>query len=127
MKRDEPIETVMSTNVITVNVNEEQSEVRRLMSDEELHHVPVVSGKQLVGMLSVTDLVQPRVSTDHEPTIAKLMKTDLVTLRRSDTVRDAARHLRAGQFHALPVVDEQGDLVGIVTSTDLIRYFYDHY
>lgn len=139
MKRNEPIKTIMSSDVTSVNVTQKLSEVRRLMSEQEIHHVPVVSGRKLVGMLSATDMVRLSFSAygaderavdamlDHEFTVEKVMKTDLVTLKDSESIRDAARHLRAGQFHSLPIVDAEGSLLGIVTSTDLIRYLYDQY
>lgn len=139
MKRNEPIKTIMSSDVTTVNVTQKLSEVRRLMSEQQIHHVPVVSGTKLVGMLSATDMVRLSFSAygtderavdamlDHEFSIEKVMQTDLVTIKTSETVRDAARILRAGQFHSLPVVDEEHALAGIVTSTDLIRYLYDQY
>jgi CBS domain-containing protein len=139
MKRNEPIETIMSPDVITVNVTQKLSEVRRLMSEQGIHHVPVVSGRKLVGMLSATDMVRLSYSAygvdertvdamlDHEFSIEKVMQTDLLTIKTSEPIREAARILRTGQLHSLPVVDEANDLAGIVTSTDLIRYLYDQY
>lgn len=119
----------MADAVTTVSVTQKLGEVRRLMSDEGILHVPVVSGRKLVGIISATDMLRLSLSAHgaHEPSIEQVMRTDLVTLEASDTVRDAARHLRAGQFHALPVVDDEQQLVGIVTSTDLVRYLYDQY
>lgn len=125
MKPDEPITTIMSTAVTTVEPTRPLGEVRQLMADEVIHHVPVVRGRKLVGLLSATDLV--RCAPGDERMVEAVMQTELVTLSPGDTVRDAARHLRSGQFHALPVVDGEGGLAGIVTSTDLIRYLYDQY
>lgn len=138
MKRNEPIKSIMATDPLTVNVTQKLSEVRKLMAEKRIHHVPVVSGTKLVGLLSATDMVRLSMSAygadqraidamiDHEFTIEKVMNTTLVTVPASGTVRDAARILRDGTFHSLPVV-EGDDLVGIVTSTDLIRYLYDQY
>lgn len=139
MKRNEPIKSIMTTDAISVNVTQKLSEVRRLMSDKGIHHVPVVSGTKLVGLLSATDMVRLSFSAygaderavdamlDHEFTIEKSMNTNLVTLPDRGTVRDAAERLREGEFHSLPVVDADGNLVGIVTSTDLIKYLFDQY
>lgn len=139
MKRNEPIKSIMATDVTAVNVTQPLSEVRRLMSDQQIHHVPVVSGKKLVGLLSATDMVRLSFSAygaderavdamlDHEFSIEKVMNTELTTMRVSGTIREAARQLQEGKFHSLPVVDDEGELVGIVTSTDLIRYLYDQY
>ncbi|MCA9647487.1 MAG: CBS domain-containing protein, partial [Myxococcales bacterium] len=52
---------------------------------------------------------------------------DLRTLKTTDSVRDAAGELAGGSFHALPVVDGENRLQGIVTSTDLVRYLLDQY
>ena len=62
---------------------------------------------------------------DHQFSIEKLMKKDLKTLSLKSTVADAAEILSDGSFHAVPVVDEKDDLLGLVTSTDLIRYLRD--
>ena len=139
MKRNEPIKSIMATDITTVNVTQKLSEVRRLMSEQQIHHVPVVSGKKLVGLISATDMVRLSFSAygaderavdamlDHEFSIEKAMKTDLVTIRGSGTVREASKLLRDGTFHSLPVIDDDGALLGIVTSTDLIRYLHDQY
>ncbi|MCA9653684.1 MAG: CBS domain-containing protein [Myxococcales bacterium] len=139
MKRNEPIKSIMATNPLTVNITQKLSEVRKLMSEQQIHHVPVVSGRKLVGLLSATDMVRLSFSAygadqravdamlDHEFTIEKVMQTELTTLQDTSTVRDAAKILREGAFHSLPVIDSEGALLGIVTSTDLIRYLYDQY
>jgi CBS domain-containing protein len=50
------------------------------------------------------------------------MHRDLVTIDRDETVQTAIDLLARGQFHSLPVVDEEGCLIGIVTSIDLLAY-----
>ncbi len=139
MKRNEPLSTVMTKDPTTVNVTNKLSEVRKLMSDGSIHHVPVVSGTKLVGLLSATDMVRLSFSAygadaravdamlDHEFTIEKVMSTELTTLKTSQKVRDAAAVLSSGNFHSIPVVDDDGNLAGIVTSTDLIRYLAEQY
>jgi len=139
MKRNEPIKSIMASATTTVNVTQKLSEVRRLMADQQIHHVPVVSGTKLLGLISATDMVRLSFSAygtderavdamlDHEFSIDKVMNTDLVTLHEGSTIRDAAAELRNGRFHSLPVVDGEDNLLGIVTSTDLIRYLHDQY
>ena len=61
------------------------------------------------------------------PPIETVMKKDLITMKGTGTVREASKLLREGTFHSLPVVDDDGALLGIVTSTDLIRYLHDQY
>lgn len=137
MKKNEPISKVMSTPPISVHEGDPVSKVKQIIEDKGIHHVPVVSGGKLIGIISWSDLL--RVSfgefgnqdgrqldalLDHTYTVTGLMSTNPTSVPLSGTVRDAARILGEGNFHALPVVD--GDqLVGIVTSTDLIRFLAD--
>jgi CBS-domain-containing membrane protein len=138
MKRNEPVSKIMTTTLVSVHVGQKLSEVRTAMTEGGFHHVPVVSGKKLLGVLSATDLlrvtyeygVDPRQNDavlDNTVGIEQLMTTEPVTLLRTATIRDAVVILAEGRFHSLPVVDENHHLVGLVTSTDLLRYLLDQY
>ena len=138
MKRSEPISKIMTTDVQTVHTAQKLSEVRRLLAGNAYHHVPVVSGKKLVGIISATDMLQLSLAIygvderaldamlDSQHTIESVMTKTLTTLAAKDTVRTAAEVLAEGKFNSLPVVDGE-DLVGLVTSTDLIRYLLSQY
>jgi len=53
--------------------------------------------------------------------IADIMTKDVVTVKRETTVRELAKIFEAGHFGSLPVVDDSGNLIGIVTASDLIE------
>jgi CBS domain-containing protein len=137
MKKHIPIEKILTRDVVTVHVGQAVSDVRKLFATQGFHHVPVVSGRKLIGLLSAADILGISVEgvgsdersmdayLDHQFSIEKLMKKDLKTLSLKSTVADAAEILSDGSFHAVPVVDEKDDLLGLVTSTDLIRYLRD--
>ncbi len=139
MKKNEPISKVLTTDVITTHVAHKVSDVRKLCAEHGFHHVPVVSGDELVGMISATDILGISVEgvgsdemsmdayLDHQFSIEKLMKTNLKTLPEKSTVADAAEVLADGSIHAVPVVNEAKKLVGLVTSTDLIRFLRDQF
>ena len=55
------------------------------------------------------------------------MTKSLITLNKDQSIRDAAELLAEGTFHSLPVVDEDDKLVGMVTSTDLIKHLRELY
>ena len=134
MKNDVPVAEVMTPHPRSVQVSQQLSDVRAALADRRLHHLPVVDGHRLVGIISTTDLLEfgfePRDSVEtrdeylneHFP-ISAIMQTEVVTVPGSGTVRDAARALTTGALHAVPVVDEDQNLVGIVTSTDIVSYF----
>ena len=139
MKRSEPVTKIMSTHLITVHHGDPISKVSKLIEEYGMHHVPVVSGEQLVGIVSHSDVLrisfgdafQADVRTvdatlDHTLTLEQLMQKDVVTLTESSTIREAAAILAEGKFHSLPVLHGK-KLVGMVTSTDLIRYLLEQF
>ena len=137
MKKNEPIEKVLSRDVVTVHTGQNVSDVRKILSKNGFHHVPVVSGKKLLGLISAADILGITIEgvgsdarsmdgyIDHQFSIEGLMKTDLRTLPVKSTIADAADVLADGSIHAVPVVDASDELVGLVTSTDLIRFLRD--
>ena len=134
MKKNEPLEQILTRDVVTAHVGQKVSDVRKLLSENAFHHVPIVSGKKLVGIVSASDILGVSVEgvgsdgrsmdayLDHQFTIEDLMNAELRTLPIRSTIADAAEALADGAFHAVPIVDEAGQLLGLVTSTDLIRF-----
>ena len=99
-----------------------------------MHHIPVVSGGDLVGIVTwnkfmqvtLGDLGDQHISNldtvlDQTYELADVMRRTPVSIDINSTIHDAAKILGAGEFHSLPVTDGN-KLVGIVTSSDLIRY-----
>ena len=137
MKRSEPISKIMSTNLVTVHHGDPVSKVRQLATQHGVHHIPVVSGDQLVGIISWSDMLRVSfgdtfnadqrtvdATLDHTFTIEQLMHKNPVTLADNASVRDAAEILAKGEFHSIPGVHGT-KLVGLVTSTDLIKYMLE--
>ncbi|TNE91639.1 MAG: CBS domain-containing protein [Deltaproteobacteria bacterium] len=131
MKKNVPVSKIMTANPMTVHTKQKLSEVRTLMEQNGFHHVPVVSGTKLVGMLSSTDILRASYTyegdmrqtdnvLDHTVSIEQLMTRDMQTVGPHTTIRNATEILAEGAFHSLPVV-EDGDLVGLVTTTDILR------
>ena len=137
MKKNEPIEKVITRNVVTTHTGQKLSDVRKIFAKEGFHHMPVVSGRKIIGMISASDILGITVEgfgsdersmdayLDHQFSIEGLMRTELRILPSNATIADAAEILSNGNLHSVPVVDEDGRLEGIVTSTDLIRFLRD--
>lgn len=118
-----PVSVVMSTGEIyTVRHDETLSEACRLFDDHGIEHLPVLENERLIGVLSTRDLMRLR-KQDEGRRVAEFMQRALVTVNAKQPVHAAARLLAEGSFHALPVVDAEGELVGIVTSSDVIRFY----
>ena len=116
-----PVSKLMSTDLITVAPHTPLGEASQLFGRHELHHLLVVEGGKLVGMLSTSDFLRLLDRTSTATTVAEIMTRQLVKVEPDDTVRTAANLFRMNRFHALPVMGPAGEAVGIVTTHDLIR------
>lgn len=135
--RNEPISTVMTTGVVSVDREQPLSEVYAVLKGARFQHIPVVEGERPVGIISSTDILKLVYDIDgrddrmlasmldHQFNIDDAMTAELVTLPEDATVHDAAEVLAEGSVHSVLVIDTIGDLVGIVTTTDLVRYLRD--
>ncbi|MBU51493.1 MAG: CBS domain-containing protein [Deltaproteobacteria bacterium] len=139
MKKNTPIRKIMTADVETVHTGQKLSDVRKMLSEKPYHHVPVVSGKKLIGIISATDMMRlsfeqyganqhmTDVILDQQFTIEKVMSEEITSIKDKSTIRDAVTILSEGTFHSLPVVNDDGELEGLVTSTDLLRYLLDQF
>lgn len=134
MQASTPIFKIMTKQPETVSPNETMEEVRQVFEKRGFHHVPVVEGEKLVGLVSHTDYlrlvrsvfdnnqeVRSNEQVLHATIVREVMTTDLLCLSKNDTVEDALRIFKANQFHSLPVVDEYQHLVGLITTYDLMK------
>lgn len=124
MPKSVPVSQIMTSQVRTLGPDATLDEVRRLLRSERCHHVPIVEGGRLVGIVSSRDLLRRmRASESADPTgIEAVMSRDVVTLRRDESVDRAIDLIADGHLHSVLVVDDDGGLAGIVTDTDLLAY-----
>lgn len=134
MIRKAPISMIMTTPVITLNKTDNLEAAERLFKLNHIRHIPVVEGNVIIGMLSYTDLLRlsfADVDYDNDDmsdvmvysmfSIEQVMNKNIVSVSSSNSIKEVAEILASKEFHALPVVDNNS-LVGIVTTTDLIKY-----
>lgn len=125
----------MSRSLITVTSKTPVSEARSRLATGNVHHLPVVDGDRLVGIVSATDFVRQPASEASVGrrrgaaaadlrTVADIMQRNPVTVGPAARLGDVVDLLANGRFHSLPVVKGE-KLVGIVTTTDLLRRFRD--
>ncbi|HMN91409.1 MAG TPA: CBS domain-containing protein [Saprospiraceae bacterium] len=139
MNAERPVKDIMSTQLVTVYPNASAKEVFDIFNNHNFHHLPVVEkGELLVGIISKEDFfkvsyILPQQTTgktwtekQYQSLTAKdFMTTYPMTLDPDDTIGLAADIFLSNKFHALPVV-EDNQLLGIITSHDLLRYGYDY-
>lgn len=112
------VKRTMSKNVVCVSVPGNREKVLDLMRKENKAVLPVVKEDTdiLVGLVTRSDLI----NNPDEEQIAMLMSRDLVTVNPGDDVVDAARKMIENNVRRVPVVNDDGELVGIITSFDLV-------
>jgi len=114
------VREVMATHPITVRPHETARHAYQLMRDNRFRHLPVVEDGRLVGILSDRDLRPVLLSPGlARARVRELMSEDLTTVGPDTPIEEAASLLVVKKIGCLPVV-AQGQLVGIVTETDLL-------
>lgn len=122
MKQRVPISTIMTTNLIKINLTDDLTKAEMLFKKHKVRHIPVVSGLKIIGMLSYTDLLRisfvDAVDDDSDVvdvtvynmfTIEQVMAKKLVTVTPETSIKEVAEILSTREFHALPVCE--GDLL----------------
>lgn len=135
MELAQPVSQIMIPAPVTISPGARVSEARALLSACRVHHLPVVRGGELVGIVSTGDVRRygPReLFTSPEAVdqrldcylVTEVMTAEPVTVSPDDSIEHAVELLRLDSFSALPVVDGT-ELVGIVTCADVLRYMAD--
>lgn len=129
------ISTVMTSNPLTVGPDSAATELDTLFKENRIHHVPVIDDNDnVVGIVSKSDfLYLLRGYTAHQSDrfreAAKLrsfkameiMEEEVETIQETAQLREAVRLLAENRYRALPVVNDKGNLVGIITTHDIIN------
>jgi len=123
------IDTIMTTDLITIPPTETLDTARTLMHDNHIHHLPVVSADNtLVGLITLTNVLAATDSILRDPDnrmhaseigIKDIMVTDVATVDEHASMRQAALFLEKHRIGCLPVVSD-GKLHGIITDTDFV-------
>lgn len=132
MRPDEPVSRIMTEAVVAIEVDRPVSEVLDCFLQYPIHHLPVVRLGKLVGMLSSADVMKlefcvPKSAIDRAAylderlTIAQLMQQPVASLKATASVAIAAELMIDAGVHAVPVVDDGDHVIGIVTTSDVIR------
>lgn len=139
MKKHTPVTQIMSTQLILAHEGMKVSDVRKLMEKHTIHHVPVVSGKKLLGLISAVSILKASFSSalvntadsdellDHTISLEGVTETNVMTIKSTDTIKQATELLCISDHDSLLVVDEQHELQGIITVKDLMKYLLDQF
>jgi acetoin utilization protein AcuB len=125
-----PITSIMTKDVECVTPDQKLLAIKHIYEKRNFHqHIPVVDNEKLVGMVSLVDFMRKIGGADLDdsnPAYNRFSVKDIMTLNPvsssiSASVADIARELSKGEFHALPITDDQ-KVVGIVSTADILRF-----
>ncbi len=119
------IRELMTVRPRTVKVGDSIVEAAKLMKGEESAMAPIVDGDRLVGVLTDHDIAVRVVAEGRDPLTTKvedIASTNLVTIDPQQDLDDALRVMARNHVRRLPVVEEDGKLIGIVMQADVARH-----
>lgn len=114
------VRELMSRDVVTIASKTSVEDAARSLT---LHHVtgaPVLDRGRIVGVVSQTDLVTPHVQ-DRTHTVADVMTQVVYAVQPGDPAASAVRLMAQEEVHRCVVVDDKGQLAGIVTAMDIMK------
>jgi CBS domain-containing protein len=118
------IREVMTSNPCTIDADKPVSYAAKMMRDEDVGLAPVVEGDRLVGTLTDRDIAIRVVAESRDPESTKVKdvaSTDVVTVDPEQDLDEALRLMAEHQVRRLPVVEEDGRVVGVVAQADIAR------
>lgn len=136
MKKNEPISSIMTQEVVTLSLEDSLYSAEKRMKTHHIRHMPVIDKGKLIGLISLSDLQRisfidayGKEGTEDTPIynmfdIQDLMIKNPLTASPQNTILEVSKLLASKEFHSLPVV-ENDKLVGIITTTDLLHYFIE--
>ncbi len=139
MKRLEPVSKIMTKELVTLCLRDDLYKAEKLFKEHHIRHIPIVKNRHIVGMLSLSDLQRISFLDSYDAneikidnaiynmlSIEQIMVKNLIMVNSNISIKSVVEILSKNEFHALPVVDNDL-LVGIVTTTDILRYLLKQY
>jgi CBS domain-containing protein len=118
------IREAMTSNPCTIDTNQSIAYAAKMMRDEDVGVAPIVEGDKLVGVLTDRDIAIRVVAEARDPettTVAEVASKELVTVDPQQSLDEAMRLMAKHQVRRIPVVEEDGRLVGVLAQADVAR------
>ena len=118
------IKDVMTSNPCSIDADKSVAYAAKMMKDEDVGLAPIVEGDKLIGMLTDRDIAIRVVAEGRNPdqvTVREVASKQVVTIDPQQDLDEALRIMAKHQVRRLPVVEEDGRLVGVVAQADVAR------
>lgn len=116
----------MTRELVTLQESDDLALAEQMLKLGSIRHLPVVRGGKLVGLVTQRDLLRAALSHPAQrTTAAEVMIRELTSVRPTTSLVQAARVMLEHKFGCLPVCEDDGKLVGIITEADFVRFAAD--
>ncbi|HDP24702.1 MAG TPA: CBS domain-containing protein [Deltaproteobacteria bacterium] len=115
------VNEIMKSDVITVSPYFSMRDLMALLREKRISGVPVVENGDLLGIISIEDLIKATAQQRFDDPVLDHMTQGIVTIRSDELAVKAVNLFAQHGYGRLPVIDQEGKLVGIVTSSDITR------
>ena len=122
---NESIATIMTKNVISISSSETLDKVKDVLYKKHIHHLPVVDDNKLVGIITSFDLGKIDSGDYNTIKVGDIMTQKLAYLSADDKIGTAAEVFLENRFHGIPIVNAKHNLVGIITTHDILMHLFD--
>ncbi|HWQ03115.1 MAG TPA: CBS domain-containing protein [Candidatus Nitrosotenuis sp.] len=121
------VREAMTTKLFTVGPENTMDDVRHLLKEHRISGTPVIKNGELVGIVSVEDLIRSLLDGTHHQPVSQRMNPSFVTLFSDEPLIHALQKFQRYGYGRFPVVDRKTrELVGILTKGDIIRCMLRH-
>ena len=116
----------MTRELVTVEESDDLVLAEQALRLGGIRHLPVVRGGKLIGLVTQRDLLRSAASRAPQDTLAgDVMVRDPTCVRATTSLVHAARLMLEHKFGCLPVCEDDGKLIGIITEADFVRFAAD--
>jgi len=118
------IRDIMTSNPCTIDADKSVAYAAKMMREEDVGVAPIIEGEKLIGLLTDRDIAVRVAAQGRDPNQVKVRdvaSTRLVTIHPQQDLDEALRIMAKHQVRRLPVVEEDGRLVGVVAQADIAR------
>ncbi len=115
------IKQVMTKPIVVINPEQTIADLKNLLRTNRISGAPVVENGKLVGIISIEDLINALSKGEINGRIRERMTTNLITIREESTVIEAVKKFAHSGIGRMPVVNDRGEVVGIITGGDITR------
>jgi len=116
---------LMSFPVFSIPSSTRMDEVAKILEDKECKGLPIIDDDKMVGIISRRDFVKLKKKSQWKAPVKAFMSRDIKTISPTNSPLQAAKIMIKYDIGRLPVIDHEGNTIGIVSRSDAMMYFYD--